>query len=43
MQEESIAAPMVGGLLSVVLMSLLVYPAVFAFWKARTLPAQGDR
>lgn len=36
------AACMVGGLLSVVLMSLLVYPAVFAFWKAHTIPAERD-
>lgn len=34
---KRIAAPMVGGLVSVFLFSLTVYPAVFAFWKTRRL------
>lgn len=35
---KRIAAPMIGGLGSSFLLELLVYPALFAFWKARTLP-----
>jgi len=33
-----IAAPMVGGVVSSFLLELLVYPAVFAWWKGRHLP-----
>ncbi|MED5523710.1 MAG: efflux RND transporter permease subunit [Pseudomonadota bacterium] len=34
-----IAAPMVGGMLSVVLLTLLVLPAVYYLWRARSLEA----
>jgi copper/silver efflux system protein len=34
---KRIAAPMVGGLVSSFALELLVYPALFAFWKARKL------
>jgi Cu(I)/Ag(I) efflux system membrane protein CusA/SilA len=37
---KRIAAPMVGGLVSSFALELLVYPALFAFWKARGLPQQ---
>lgn len=36
-----IAAPMVGGLVTSFALELLVYPALFAFWKGRELPAKG--
>jgi Cu(I)/Ag(I) efflux system membrane protein CusA/SilA len=35
---KRIAAPMVGGLVSSFLLELAVYPALFAIWKARSLP-----
>jgi Cu(I)/Ag(I) efflux system membrane protein CusA/SilA len=35
---KRIAAPMVGGLVSSFALELLVYPALFAFWKGRGLP-----
>jgi copper/silver efflux system protein len=35
---QRIAAPMVGGVVSSFLLELLVYPAVFAWWKGRSLP-----
>jgi Cu(I)/Ag(I) efflux system membrane protein CusA/SilA len=35
---KRIAAPMVGGLVSSFALELLVYPALFAFWKRRELP-----
>ncbi len=35
---KRIAAPMVGGLVSSFALELLVYPALFAIWKARALP-----
>jgi Cu(I)/Ag(I) efflux system membrane protein CusA/SilA len=35
---KRIAAPMVGGLVTSFLLELLVYPALFAIWKGRTLP-----
>jgi Cu(I)/Ag(I) efflux system membrane protein CusA/SilA len=35
---QRIAAPMVGGVVSSFLLELLVYPAVFAWWKGRRLP-----
>ncbi|MFZ5475904.1 MAG: efflux RND transporter permease subunit [Myxococcota bacterium] len=35
---KRIAAPMVGGLVTSFLLELLVYPAIFAIWKARSLP-----
>jgi len=34
-----IAAPMIGGLATSFLLELLVYPAIFAIWKGRQLPA----
>jgi Cu(I)/Ag(I) efflux system membrane protein CusA/SilA len=37
---KRIAAPMVGGLVSSFALELLVYPALFAFWKGRGLPQQ---
>jgi copper/silver efflux system protein len=36
---KPIAAPMVGGLVTSFLLELAVYPALFAVWKARQLPA----
>jgi Cu(I)/Ag(I) efflux system membrane protein CusA/SilA len=36
---KRIAAPMVGGLVTSFLLELLVYPALFAAWKGRSLPA----
>jgi Cu(I)/Ag(I) efflux system membrane protein CusA/SilA len=35
---KRIAAPMAGGVVSSFLLELLVYPAVFAWWKGRQLP-----
>ena len=35
---KRIAAPMVGGLATSFVLELLVYPALFALWKRRTLP-----
>jgi Cu(I)/Ag(I) efflux system membrane protein CusA/SilA len=35
---KRIAAPMLGGVISSFLLELLVYPAVFAWWKGRGLP-----
>jgi Cu(I)/Ag(I) efflux system membrane protein CusA/SilA len=34
---KRIAAPMVGGLVTSFLLELLVYPAIFAIWKRRTV------
>ena len=36
---KRIAAPMVGGLVTSFILELLVYPAIFAAWKGRHLPA----
>ena len=36
---KRIAAPMVGGLVTSFLLELTVYPAIFAIWKRRQLPA----
>jgi Cu(I)/Ag(I) efflux system membrane protein CusA/SilA len=36
---KRIAAPMIGGLMSSFALELLVYPALFALWKRRSLPA----
>jgi Cu(I)/Ag(I) efflux system membrane protein CusA/SilA len=36
---KRIAAPMIGGLATSFVLELLVYPALFALWKRRTLPA----
>jgi Cu(I)/Ag(I) efflux system membrane protein CusA/SilA len=38
---KRIAAPMVGGLATSFALELLVYPALFAFWKGRELPKEG--
>jgi len=35
---KRIAAPMLGGVISSFVLELLVYPAVFAWWKGRALP-----
>ena len=35
---KRIAAPMVGGLVTSAILVLLVYPALFAIWKRRSLP-----
>jgi Cu(I)/Ag(I) efflux system membrane protein CusA/SilA len=37
---KRIAAPMVGGLVTSFLLELTVYPAIFALWKGRGLPAE---
>ncbi|MEE8311553.1 MAG: CusA/CzcA family heavy metal efflux RND transporter [Candidatus Binatia bacterium] len=37
---KRIAAPMVGGITTSFVLELLVYPAIFALWKARELPAK---
>ncbi len=37
---KRIAAPMVGGLTTSFALELLVYPALFAIWKRRSLPAE---
>ena len=34
-----IAAPMIGGLVTSFLLELTVYPAIFAMWKGKGLPA----
>jgi len=35
-----IAAPMVGGVLTSFVLELVVYPAIYAWWKGRHLPAR---
>ncbi|CAN5146461.1 CusA/CzcA family heavy metal efflux RND transporter [soil metagenome] len=40
---KRIAAPMLGGVTSALLMVLTVFPAIFYFWRGRGLPAAGDR
>jgi len=35
---KRVAAPMVGGLVTSFALELLVYPALFAIWKQRSLP-----
>jgi len=35
---KRIAAPMVGGVVTSFVLELLVYPAIFAWWKGRQLP-----
>jgi Cu(I)/Ag(I) efflux system membrane protein CusA/SilA len=37
---KRIAAPMVGGLVTSFALELLVYPALFAIWKRRSLPVR---
>jgi Cu(I)/Ag(I) efflux system membrane protein CusA/SilA len=39
---KRIAAPMVGGITTSFVLELLVYPAIFALWKARELPTKPD-
>jgi Cu(I)/Ag(I) efflux system membrane protein CusA/SilA len=39
---KRIAAPMLGGVVSSFLLELLVYPAVFAWWKGRGLPERAS-
>ncbi len=39
---KRIAAPMVGGVTSALLMVLIVFPAVFAIWKGRSIKAQQE-
>jgi Cu(I)/Ag(I) efflux system membrane protein CusA/SilA len=39
---KRIAAPMVGGLVTSFFLELTVYPALFAIWKGRGLPASSD-
>ena len=36
---KRIAAPMVGGVVTSAMLELLVYPALYAVWKVRVLPA----
>jgi Cu(I)/Ag(I) efflux system membrane protein CusA/SilA len=36
---KRIAAPMVGGILTSFLLELLVYPAIYAIWRRRGMPA----
>jgi Cu(I)/Ag(I) efflux system membrane protein CusA/SilA len=38
-----IAAPMVGGVITSFILELVVYPAIFAWWKGRHLPEQEPR
>jgi Cu(I)/Ag(I) efflux system membrane protein CusA/SilA len=38
---KRVAAPMVGGLVTSFALELMVYPALFAIWKRRSLP-QGE-
>ena len=38
---KRIAAPMLGGVVSSFVLELLVYPAIFAWWKGRHLPEGG--
>ena len=37
---KRIAAPMVGGVVTSAMLELLVYPAIYAVWRARGLPRQ---
>jgi Cu(I)/Ag(I) efflux system membrane protein CusA/SilA len=37
---KRIAAPMVGGVLTSFILELVVYPAVYAWWKGRNIPAR---
>jgi Cu(I)/Ag(I) efflux system membrane protein CusA/SilA len=36
---KRIAAPMLGGVGSTMLMVLIVFPAIFSFWRGRGLPS----
>ena len=39
---KRIAAPMVGGVITSFVLELIVYPAVFAWWKGRQLPTRAE-
>jgi copper/silver efflux system protein len=39
---QRIAAPMIGGVVTSFLLELVVYPAVFAWWKGRRLPERAE-
>lgn len=39
---KRIAAPMLGGVVSSFVLELLVYPAIFAWWKGRRLPERAE-
>ena len=39
---KRIATPMIGGVVTSTAMELLVYPAIFYFWRARSLPGAAD-
>ncbi|MGE5176770.1 MAG: efflux RND transporter permease subunit [Hyphomicrobiales bacterium] len=39
---KRIAAPMVGGVITSFVLELVVYPAIFAWWKGRRLPARAE-
>ena len=40
---KRIAAPMIGGIFTSFILELLVYPAIYFQWKARTLTQGADR
>ncbi|MEK7474171.1 MAG: CusA/CzcA family heavy metal efflux RND transporter [Candidatus Coatesbacteria bacterium] len=40
---KRVAAPMVGGLFTSLILELLVYPAVYSLWRERQLPGTGAR
>jgi len=37
---KRIAAPMVGGLVTSTMLTLIVIPAIYYLWKSRSLPAE---
>jgi Cu(I)/Ag(I) efflux system membrane protein CusA/SilA len=39
---QRIAAPMIGGVITSFILELVVYPAVFAWWKGRHLPERAE-
>jgi len=39
---KRIAAPMVGGIVTSFLLELLVYPAIYAFWREREVNPETD-
>jgi copper/silver efflux system protein len=38
-----IAAPMIGGVVSALIMVLIVFPAIFAIWRGRDVGRSGAR
>jgi Cu(I)/Ag(I) efflux system membrane protein CusA/SilA len=40
---KRIAAPMLGGVGSALVLVLIVFPAIFSFWRGRGLPGAADR